>query len=746
MVVRSLLREALASDGDPRYLELRFDGPSAGAPVGTAPAVSGDSDRRLAHGEPSPDLDALVACVRLSRVRTLDVSVRRLDLWATGATTVPRLVERLPALTQLTLAFGDAPAVGDTAIALDLHQRIGRPVRFGVDLVLDAGADAFDALGSSAARPTTSLVSVLAASRRLRAAGVAVRWIVPLIPALAYRLEALFSLAGDEGVDPVLAPVSRLRGTDGSAAAPLHRDERLFVLDFITYRLLDQEGHRHTAARIRWYRALRDALIHSGAVPAAALRRVTVLHGAGSRCGFRWMLRHEERPDLGASLPPSRSWRGRVVAAARPDRLLPHAIAMAEVVVGGSLAVIEWLRALGAQGRALGAQRRRARGDVTDGRLAKVLFIGAYGGEHIGDIAILGGVLDRLHRRHGTTEAVVLSQRPVHTRRLVGMLDTPFAVAVAAYERPTVRELLPRADAVVFAGGPLIDLPRQLVKHLYIASRATRGGKPFVMEGIGPGPFPRRPSEWVARRLVRMAQRISVRTSTDADHRLMRGLHPHRGRDPAFDYLATRGPQLTRLGEGDRRWIERLVRDTEGRLLVALNVRPIRHLFTAGVPAARRAAHTRDVEARFEARLADGMRRFHRASPTAPCFVFFPMNAIQFGLSDVRSAYRLERLLQDDVDLRVWEADPSLDGVVGLLRRVDIVVSMRFHATVFALAQGAAVIGIDYRVGERDKVAALLGDFGQTDNCCRIDEMTSDWLFERLRALAAARAPARPPR
>jgi hypothetical protein len=42
------------------------------------------------------------------------------------------------------------------------------------------------------------------------------------------------------------------------------------------------------------------------------------------------------------------------------------------------------------------------------------------------------------------------------------------------------------------------------------------------------------------------------------------------------------------------------------------------------------------------------------------------------------------------------------------------------------------VIGVDYRVGIKDKVAALLDDVGQSENCRRIDEMTADWLFDRL--------------
>ena len=192
---------------------------------------------------------------------------------------------------------------------------------------------------------------------------------------------------------------------------------------------------------------------------------------------------------------------------------------------------------------------------------------------------------------------------------------------------------------------------------------------------------------------------------------------------------------MTRLADEDRRWIDRLFKDIEGRLAIGLNLRPIRPAFTAGVPATQRIEQTRLVESRFEQEVAEGLRRFSDTAVRPPCFVFYPMNPNQFGHTDLRSAYRIKRLLGPSVDFRVWQADAGLDGVVALLRRMDAVISMRFHATIFALSQGRPAIGIDYRVGRRDKVAALLADFGQSHNCGRIDEVTSTWLCERLRGL-----------
>jgi hypothetical protein len=41
----------------------------------------------------------------------------------------------------------------------------------------------------------------------------------------------------------------------------------------------------------------------------------------------------------------------------------------------------------------------------------------------------------------------------------------------------------------------------------------------------------------------------------------------------------------------------------------------------------------------------------------------------------------------------------------------------------------------NYRPGEKAKVGYLLDDAGQGGNCTHIDELTSDWLLERLCAL-----------
>ncbi len=634
-------------------------------------------------------------------VRSLQIVVPGLALDHASVEVLLEGMDRLPALTSVTLS-GDAPgdATKDIEPLVALHRGCAaKGLSCCVELRLDTAADPLGMLS----RRSNSLGPQLETTSNLRLRGVAVRWLIPLIPELVFRLEAIFSLARDETADALLLGPER--------AVPLSPDESLFAWDFVTYRLLEEEGGSLSPERARYYRDLQTLLFAGGTQESKAEIPVTVLTADGG-------MRQESRCDEAAAL--------RFPA---PDRVVeeaPEASQLAEVggvLMEGQSALLQW---------ALAQMRPRPKGET----LPTVMVIGAYGGEHIGDIAILGGVLFRVHRKLGATRAILMSQRPNHTRHLVPMLDVPVELSVETYDQEKIREVLPQVDGIVYAGGPLMDLPKQLVKHLYAVALARRGGKPFHVEGIGSGPFKRWPSEWTARRLIKMAEDVTLRTSDDGKHRLVRGLGAKVGRDPAFDYLETRGPELTRLPERDRTSIERLLEGTEGRTTVGINIRPIHSLFTLGASASRRAEYTRFIESRFEERFAEGLRRFKPEGGGKPCFIFFPMNAIQFGSPDLRSAYRIARILRRDVDFRIWEDDASLDGVVALLRRMDLVIAMRFHAAIFALSQNRRTIGIDYRVGGRDKVAALLGDFGHSENCCRIDTVTSDWLAGRLTDLA----------
>jgi polysaccharide pyruvyl transferase WcaK-like protein len=69
---------------------------------------------------------------------------------------------------------------------------------------------------------------------------------------------------------------------------------------------------------------------------------------------------------------------------------------------------------------------------------------------------------------------------------------------------------------------------------------------------------------------------------------------------------------------------------------------------------------------------------------------------------------------------------------------MDLAITMRFHATIFARSQGVPVLGIDYYPGVGGKVEQLFADAGEPGNACRMDTFTPEWLVERAEALTGA--------
>ena len=394
----------------------------------------------------------------------------------------------------------------------------------------------------------------------------------------------------------------------------------------------------------------------------------------------------------------------------------------------------EWTAAGGeALSAAVGLARPSRPSAPQPERLNSVVIIGAYGGDHIGDAAILGGTLLGLHKRYGITRATVMSGRPDHTRKLADGLSTPVEIDVAPYTAGAVDRALAGADALVLGGGPLYGSPRILARHLAATASARRRGLPFIVERIGMAHFGNALTHWAGRHILEGAARISVRTSASAKHPLMAGLTAEVGRDPAFDYLEGRDG-LDRLPPANVEAVDALLEGTDGSLKIGINMRPTLDQWRDLSDLSRNT-----VDPDFIAKLADGLIAFARTSKRPVTFIFFPMNAIQLGMSDLSAAYELQRAVKGAIDLRVWEADASLDGVVYLLRRLDAAIAMRFHASIFAVTQNLPLIGLDYFAGSGGKVSELLSDLGRPKDASPVGKFTPEWLVERLTAATGER-------
>ena len=366
--------------------------------------------------------------------------------------------------------------------------------------------------------------------------------------------------------------------------------------------------------------------------------------------------------------------------------------------------------------------------NVSVDAIERAVLIGAYGGEHLGDAAILGGVVQSLYKQCGTRQICLLSHRPDHTQNLVGTLSLPIDVRVRRYTMTSARDELRAGDGLVMAGGPLMDLPRVLIKHWTAASIARSQGKPFLIDRVGLGPFRRNISRKLARRILVQADRITLRASAALDHPLMAGLRAEALPDPAFAYFEANS-DFGNLPDGDRAAVDSLLTGAAPQSFIGLNLRPIRHEWCPEGEEVSRRAYQRFLE-----RLSEGLIRLSSESAGPLTYIYFPMNPMQMGQSDLASAYELQSLVRGRVDLRVWEGDPSVDGVRYLLSKMRAALTMRFHACIFAAAAGVGTLGIDYYPAMGGKVLELFADLGRKEDACRIDQFECDWFVRKMQS------------
>lgn len=368
----------------------------------------------------------------------------------------------------------------------------------------------------------------------------------------------------------------------------------------------------------------------------------------------------------------------------------------------------------------------RPRPKLPGRRCRHATLIGAYGCEHSGDIATLGGVLLRLHKQFGLQEACLLSDRPDYTRHLLASLDTPVAVEVRPGEPGVARRSLQETGMLVWAGGNVMERPLLLARHLSTIHAARLRGLPFLLEGVGTGPFMGPVGRWLAARIFHAADRVVARTTGIARDPLLEGVEVTPGQDPAFEYLATRtGPPV--ISGHDRQGIDALLENTAGHILVGVNLRPIQHIRVD-----HSESYSRVTEDRIYQHLAVAMTDYARLAPAPVTYVFFPMNLLQDGYSDLAAAWRLNRMLHKGLDLRIWQADPDIDTRLYLLRRLHMVLAMRFHASIFAMSQGVPAIGIDYDPCEFGKVMQLFRDRERVEDVRRLGIADIHFMVERL--------------
>ena len=109
-------------------------------------------------------------------------------------------------------------------------------------------------------------------------------------------------------------------------------------------------------------------------------------------------------------------------------------------------------------------------------------------------------------------------------------------------------------------------------------------------------------------------------------------------------------------------------------------------------------------------------------------FIFFPMNADTYGMSDLVSGLKIKSLVNKS-NFKIWFNEPDIDELIVFMKSCEKIISMRFHGCIFGITASIPTTGIDYGIGRVSKVKHLYNDLGIEDDCllCLSESEISQW-------------------
>lgn len=350
---------------------------------------------------------------------------------------------------------------------------------------------------------------------------------------------------------------------------------------------------------------------------------------------------------------------------------------------------------------------------VPGGSLTHVLLVGWYGTETAGDIAILAAIARKYLDEHPGCRLTLLSLYPTYS--MVTRQDLPAdirdALTIRGYETTEALEAADTADAIVMAGGPLMDIP-QVAMIASLFARFRDSGRPRIIDGCGIGPLNDERYRKTVAWLARAATQVTVRDHAGVHKLRQWGIGKPVGvaADPAASYIA---------GLGERWHGER-----------SNTIRCFLRELTPEYPQATTPDEARD-------RLTGLLRRLLHLYPD--CRIeLLPMHYFPVGNDDRVFARMLGDALGDDrIAVEMRPLSPA--EIVRRMADARFCVCMRFHSVVFAHTIGAPYLAIDYTNG--GKITGFLEDVNNLESCRTLQDLTD----MPDRALLDIRRPGRSP-
>jgi polysaccharide pyruvyl transferase WcaK-like protein/MoaA/NifB/PqqE/SkfB family radical SAM enzyme len=317
--------------------------------------------------------------------------------------------------------------------------------------------------------------------------------------------------------------------------------------------------------------------------------------------------------------------------------------------------------------------------------LSRILLVGWYGTETAGDIAILAGILQEYLNENLRLQFVLFSLYPYYTRLTLQEMDPTLAnhVTVLSYHGPLAWRASQTCQAVVMAGGPLMDIPEtRLIACLFQIFR--KQGKPCIVEGCGIGPLNVAEYRQNVIHIARLASRLRVRDQASRELLQSYGLRKtiEVREDPSRPYI--RRSDIHYAGQSST--------------VIRCFLRELTYEYP-------QALTPEDATQRLLQFLKNLLAWYPEYRIELWAMHYFPI-----GNDDRRFAQQLATAISND--RLIVEHKPHLpQEILRAMADAQFCICMRFHSVVFAATIGAPFMAIDYTSG--GKVWGFLADTQQ---------------------------------
>jgi polysaccharide pyruvyl transferase WcaK-like protein len=320
--------------------------------------------------------------------------------------------------------------------------------------------------------------------------------------------------------------------------------------------------------------------------------------------------------------------------------------------------------------------------------LGKILIVGWYGTETLGDKAILYSIIQQLNSGGISSERIVVASiEPYVTRNTLDeFLPVSFCDVISlAQAEQFARE--GRFAQVIFGGGPIMSSIDYLCPIASIFSSVKRQGGQSIVWGCGLGPIRTKKRDLLnklaIKRILRLADYCIFRDSKSHKLALSLGASAKPGRastalDPAFHWVQS-------IYNSD--WAVSPESAAPSSVGFAIRELPISEYFSdyGGDP--------NDLRAAFDQSIVGLIDQYASLSPVhLQC-----MHRLPCGGDD--RIFYCDLLGEKAFDYGLTFAHSNPVDDVATLSTLQSLYAMRFHSVVFAVALGVPVVPIDYTNG-----------------------------------------------